>query len=238
MRSSRHLIGWGLLLTTAVGWTTSANQGQPNVLRWAEGKSGCTFSVDDDGKYHYGVWTNDFGIEIAVDADEVRKSSVRVEPLFVIFLLVRDRGKGSLSINPRDINLEFVKHGHLMQPAIDPDDFARKMHTDADAFAQQIQREIDRHPEKKTEKESLLRTHEKDVAETQEFLRSRSFRPTQLDNSNSDASGWVFFSAKSKWIGDWKKQEQFVLRIPLTGGLIEFPFALPASHGDLILRRR
>ena len=112
------------------------------------------------------------------------------------------------------------------------------MQSDADVFARQIQREIKKHPEKQSEKESLLRIHEKDMAETQEFLRQRSLRAAQLDTSNSEASGWVFFSAKSKWLGDWKSQELFVLRVPLAGRLIEFPFALPPSRGDLLLRRR
>jgi len=238
MRSFSHFIGLAFLFAGSLARAGGANHAQPTVLRWAEGQAGCTFSADETGNYHYGLWTSDFGIEITMDADEVRKSSLRVEPLFAVLLLVRDRGGSSLSINPGDIALEFVKHGHVTQRAIDPDDFARKMQTDADAFARQIQREIKKHPEKQSEKESLLRTHEKDVAETQEFLQSRSLRAAQLDQRNSEASGWIFFSAKSKWLGDWKSQELFVLRVPLADRLIEFPFALPPSRGDLLLRRR
>jgi hypothetical protein len=48
----------------------------------------------------------------------------------------------------------------------------------------------------------------------------------------------VYFSASSKWIGGWKKQEEFILRIPVANRIIEFPFALPPSEGDLLLRRR
>lgn len=61
---------------------------------------------------------------------------------------------------------------------------------------------------------------------------------TRLDTTKSELTGWVFFSAKSKWIVDWKGQEQFGLRIPLAEHVIEFPFGLPPSRGDLILRRR
>ena len=35
-----------------------------------------------------------------------------------------------------------------------------------------------------------------------------------------------------------KKQEEFILRVPLAGKMFEFPFRLPPSEGELILRRR
>jgi hypothetical protein len=234
----RYLIRWALAIILIATLAHGMGRAQANVLRWTEGQSGCTFSADDDGKYRYGIWTDDFGIVIAVDADELRKAHLRVEPLFGVFVTLRYRGKDSLSVDPAEITLEFAKHYHDAQKAIDPDNFARKLHSDADAFAGQTQREISRHPEKKAEKESILRIHEKGVAETEEFLQSRSLRPTRVDSTDPEVTGWVFFSAKNKWIDDWKKQEQFVLRVPVAGRVIEFPFALPPSQGDLLLRRR
>ena len=226
------------LTLSCIAWGIPGDRGEKANLRWAEGQSGCTFSADGDGKYRYGLWTDDFGIVVAVDADEVRKASLRIEPLFGVFVTLRYRGKESLSVNPVDISLEFVDHYHDVQKAIDPNDFAAKLRDIADTFAEETQREIRRHPEKKAAQESALRVYEEDVSETQQFLKSRSLRPARLDSANSDVSGWVFFSAKSKWIGDWKKQEQFVLQIPIADRVIEFPFALPPSQGDLILRRR
>ena len=239
----RHLSNalFGGLLASAfgcVGWAISVDQAQSNILRWAEGKPGCTFSADEDGKYRYGMWTNDFGLVIAIDADEVRKASLRIQPLFAIFVTVRYRGKESLAADPAHITLEFVKHYHAMENTIDPDDFAMKLQNEADAFAEETQRQITKHPGKKAEKESALRVYADNVKQTQEFLRSRSFRAIRLDPDNPEVTGWVFFSAKSKWIGDWKKQEQFVLRVPIAGQAVEFPFTLPPSQGDLLLRRR
>jgi hypothetical protein len=225
-----------VLLLIVVG--QAGGQARPNVLRWAEGNFGCTFSADNDGKYRYGLRTDDFGIVIAVDADEVRKASLRIEPLFGVLVTLRYRGKDSLSVNPADITLQFVKHYHEVRKAIDPDDLAAKLQNDADVFAEETQREIRKHPEKKVEKESMVRVHENDIRKTQEVLRSGSLRPVGLDSVNSGVTGWVFFNAKSKWIGDWKKQEQFVLRVPIADRVIEFPFALPPSKGDLLLRRR
>jgi hypothetical protein len=72
----------------------------------------------------------------------------------------------------------------------------------------------------------------------QEFLRTRSLRSVRLDRATPETKGWVFFSTNSKWIGDWKKREDFVLRISLSSRVFEFPFILPPVEGDLILRRR
>ena len=71
-----------------------------------------------------------------------------------------------------------------------------------------------------------------------EFLKTRSLRATKLESGHPEASGWVFFSTKSKWIDGLHKQEEFVLRVPLGDRVVEFPFSLPPSEGDLILRSR
>ena len=208
------------------------------ALRWDEDRPGCTFSVDDDGKYRYGLWTDDFAITIAVDSQELRKAVSRLQPLFAIWLTVRDRGAASLSLKPEAISLEFVKHEHDLQYSLDPDKLSAKLQADADALTAKTGGEIRRHPEKQAEKEALLKSHLQDVHDTQQFLQSRSLRSVTLDPAHAEASGWVFFNARSKWVGDWKAQEEFVLRVPLGSQVIEFPFALPPSAGDLLLRRR
>lgn len=208
------------------------------MLRWTEGQTGCTFSADEDGLYRYGLWTDDFGVALAVDADELRKASHRTEPTFAVLLTVRYRGKDSMAVKPDGITLEFVKHDRDVHPVIAPDALSAALQKDSDLFAQQVSREISKHPEKKSQEESLLQEHQKDVCATIEFLQTNSLSPVQLDPTHPQARGWVYFSAKGKWIGDWKKQEEFVLRIPLANRVVEFPFALPPSQGDLILRRR
>jgi len=227
-----------LALLAFIGSAEAGDAGKPATRRWVEGQPGCTFSADDDGKYRYGLWTDDFGVVVAVDADELQKASRRTEPIFTLLLTAHYRGKESLAISPDGISLEFAKHDHDVQPAVDPEELARRFQADADSFAAEIDREIRKHPEKKAEKESELQAHQANVSDMLEFLRTRSLRAVELDPGHPEASGWVFFSAKSKWIGDWKKQEQFVLRIPLQNRVIEFPFALPPSQGDLLLRRR
>jgi len=208
------------------------------VLRWAEGLPGCTFSADEDGSYRYGFWTDDFGIIMAVDADELRKASHRAEPTFAVLLTVRYRGKASLPVEPDGISLEFVNHDHDTHPAIAPDALSAALRQDSDKVVEQAEREIRKHPEKKVEQGSILQENEKSLKAAIDFVKTQGLVATQLDSTHLQASGWVFFSAKSKWIGDWKKQEEFVLRVPIGGETVEFPFALPPSQGDLILRRR
>ena len=208
------------------------------TLRWSEGLPGCTFSADDDGRYRYGLWTDDFGIVLAVDSQELQKAGRRTEPIFTLLLTLRYRGKDSLSFEPGATTLEFVKHSRDLHPALDPAGLAASFRADSERFAKTTEHQIQKHPGKKEELESTLQTHQQNIAEMLTFLDARSLRTLRLDPADSEASGWVYFGASSKWIGDWKKQEEFVLRIPLAGQMIEFPFALPPSQDDLLLRRR
>jgi hypothetical protein len=233
-------------LVVAIVLASSARASPPGIdktqathtLRWEEGAPGCTFSRDDDGKYRYGFWTADFGIVLAVDSQELEKARRRAQPVFAVSLSVHYRGKDSLEVAPGQVTLEFVKHYHDVRAALDPDNLASKQRTDADAFEEETEHEIRKHPEKKEEKEALLAARQKDAAEMIEFLKSRSLRAMTLDSGHPDANGWVLFSTKSKWIDDLQKHEEFVLRVPFGNEVVEFPFSLPPSEGDLILRRR
>jgi len=228
-------------LSASLAWATPPGQGKTQTassLRWEEGRPGCTFSRDDDGKYRYGFWTADVGIVAAVDSQEVEKTRRRAQPIFALLLTIRYRGKDSLEVVPDKITLEFVKHYHDVHSALDPDNLASKEEHDVDALGEDAEREIRKHPEKKDEQEAVIAERKKDAAEMIEFLKTRSLRAVSLDPGHPEASGWVLFSTKSKWIEGLQKQEEFVLRVPVGNGVVEFPFSLPLSEGDLILRRR
>jgi hypothetical protein len=209
-----------------------------SASRWEEGQPGCTFSRDDDGKYRYGFWSADFGIILAVDSQELEKVRRRRQPIFALLLTVHYRGQDSLDVAPGNITLEFVKHYHDVHKALDPDSLAGQQQKDADAQAEEIAREARKHPQKKETKEAVLAARQKDAAEMIEFLTTRSLRTITLDSGHPEAGGWLLFSTKSKWIDDLRKQEEFVLRVPLGNRVVEFPFSLPPSEGDLILRTR
>src|SRR5215475_8688354 len=206
-------------------------------LRWAEGQPGCTFSRDDDGKYRYALWTDDYGITLAVDSQELDKVRHRVEPFFSVHISVRYRGDRTLEVGAKRATLEFVKHFKLVQSSLDPEGLTAQTQDDADELENHTEREVKKHPERKEEREEYLQTHQKEVAEFLDFLTQRTFPMTKLDPTHSEISGWVLFSTRNKWVGEWKRPEEFLLRFPIADRVVEFNFQLP-QKGDLILRKR
>jgi len=228
-----------LLASAVVSPAGAADKGaDTSTSRWAEGEPGCTFSRDDDGKYRYGFWTDDYGVVLAVDSQELEKTRRRSHPIFAVLLTIHYRGKDSLEVVPGKIGLEFVKHYHDVQSRLDPDRLVTEWQNDANALGEETEQELRKHPEKKAEKEATLAARQKDTTEMIEFLETRTLRPVTLDSNHPEASGWILFSTKSKWIDGLRKQEEFLLRVPVENRVIEFPFSLPPGEGDLILRRR
>jgi hypothetical protein len=208
------------------------------AIRWDEQHPGCTFSQSDDGKFHYGLWSGDVGVTLSVDSQELQKIRFRHEPFFSALVDIHYRGQGTLAVDAGNISLEFVNHFKVVQTALDPDDFAQKVQSDADTIDHDAAREAEKHPEKKDEKQAYVRTFQKNTAELLEFVSKDSLRPAHLDPANAETSGWVLFSTESRWISGWKKQEEFILRIPLDGKMFEFPFKLPPKPGEITLRKR
>jgi hypothetical protein len=224
---------WALIPSSA-----TARKNSPPTLRWSESQPGCTFSRDNDGKYRYALWSENFGVILAVDSQELQLTRKRGERFFSVHIIVRNRGERPLVVDPGKATLEFVKHSKVIQPALDPEEFAQKAQSDVDDIEHQTQREVEKHPERKEERQKFVQIWQKEVTELQDFLSHSTLSATQLDHEHPEVSGWVLFSTHSKWIGDWKKPEDFVLRFLLDGKIVEFPFALPAQEGDLILRQR
>jgi hypothetical protein len=208
------------------------------VVRWDEGQPGCTFSTTEDGRYQYGLWSDDVGIIFSVDAREVQIIRHRIEPIFGILLTIRYRGTGSLDVNPDEVSLQFLKHFKVEKYSLHPDDYIQKIQADADALDDETRRSVAKHPEEKEARQTRLQDYQKSVSELIEFLSKNSLRTSHLDTANPQVSGWVFFNTDNKWLGGWKAQEDFVLRLPLEGKLYEFPFKLPPKPGELLLRKR
>jgi len=211
---------------------------QPLAVRWSEQQPGCTFSRGDDGKYRYGLWSGDVGVILAVDAREVQIIHHRNWHIFGILLTIRYRGASGLDANSEGITLQFMKHFKIVQPALDPDGYGDKIQADADAFDDETRREVGKHPERKEVLESRLQEYQKSADEMIEFLGRNSLRAAHLDRANPETSGWVFFDTENKWLGGWKAQEEFILRLPLADKIFEFPFKLPPEKGELLLQKR
>ncbi len=213
-------------------------ENRPYTIRWNETQPGCTFSRGDDGKYRYGLWSGDFGVILAVDARELQVIRHRIEPIFGVLLTIRYRGPGTLETTPEAITLQFMKHFKVVQSALDPDDYAKKIQADADAADDETRRRVARHPEKKQPLEARLQDYQKSVSELIDFLGRDGMHPAHLNSGTPEVSGWVFFNTKNRWLGDWKSQEEFVLRVPVANYVFEFPFKLPPEPGELLLQKR
>jgi hypothetical protein len=87
-------------------------------------------------------------------------------------------------------------------------------------------------------REAREQDYQKSITELIEFLTRNSLRPLRLDRAKPEVSGWIFFNTANKWLGGWKAQEDFVLRVPVNGKIFEFPFRLPPRPGELLLRKR
>ena len=207
-------------------------------LRWAEGEPGCSFRRGNDGKYYYGMSSENLDVLMTVDSQELEMVRRRLDRLFAVQLRVRYRGPKTLGVEPDKIRLKFLTHFGVVHPSLDPDEIMQDLQSQADAFTDYVQHEISKHPDKKTEKEALLQNYRTDVFQLMDFVCTRSLRPAKLDLQNPEIEGWVFFSTTGKWVGKWKTPEHFLLRVSVGKQIFEFPFTLPASEGDLILRRR
>jgi len=225
------------LLTTGPVAFAKKKQGPP-ITRWAEGNPGCTFSRDDDGRYRYGIWADDVGVTVAVDSQELQHLRERLMPIFGVLVTAKYRGTSSLMLRIDQATLEFTSHSHVLHSSLDPNGAAARLQSDTETLQDEAAREIKKHPEKKDEEEAKLQQYLKGQAELQEFIQTKSLNTEKLGADKREVTGWVFFNARDKWIGSWRQQEEFVLRIPLQDRILEFPFTLPPKEGDFILRKR
>src|SRR5207245_10041341 len=137
------------------------------------------------------------------------------------------------------IYLEYTKHSQVVKGSLDPDDMLKHLQENVDDLTDEVERhDVKKHPELKEQKESELQQRLKDYTEMMDFISTRALKPVTLDASNSSASGWVFFSIKDKWIGPWRKREEFILRLPVENLIVELPFQLPPQPGKVLLRQR
>jgi hypothetical protein len=208
------------------------------AFRWSQGASGCTTERAPDGHYYYHLLTAEYDLSLAVDPQELEKISRRATPTLSMFVEVKNKGKGQLEVLQNRFTLEFVKHFHLIQSSSDPAAMLSHLQQTIENASDEVRHEVKKHPDQKEQKETELQARLKDYTEMMDFISTRALRPTVLDSSKSSASGWVFFDVKSRWIGPWKKPEEFILRMPVAARIIEFPFSLPPESGKVELRHR
>src|SRR5438034_63665 len=123
--NSTHAAKIFLFLFTLAAWAAPAGNDKgagPSTIRWAEGKPGCTFTRGEDGKYRYGLWSDDVGVTLAVDSRELQRARHRLHPFIAILLTFHSKGPKGLDVGSHNVSLEFVTHFHVMQSNVDPED--------------------------------------------------------------------------------------------------------------------
>lgn len=164
---------------------------------------------------------------MTIDPSELQKTRRTLEHVFRVLLTFQNTGTRPLNIGPEKISLELVDHFRIRTSSLDADDFSHKVQDDSDELVYQSERELKKHPERKSVIETRLKEHEKLVTEWLEYLSTHALEDVTLDRGRPETTGMVFFNTKTKWKGDWKQEENFVLRIPGEKVVFEFPFTLP-----------
>lgn len=208
------------------------------VVRWREGDPQCTLVKGNDGLYHYTLEYETQKVTLTVDTQELQKTRRTLRHVFRVLLTFRNTGTTPEDIGPENITLEMVDHYHIRLSSADPDEFSFHIQDDSDELVHQSERELKKHPERKEVIEARLQEHEKLVTEWLEYLSTRALQDVTLDTGQPEVTGMVFFNTKTKWKGDWKKEENFVLRVPGDKVIFEFPFTLPPHGEEPSLRER
>jgi hypothetical protein len=209
------------------------------TLRWTAGTANCTFREGDDGRTYYGVASGDFEVTLAVDRQELEKIPHRARPMLSVFVSFQYKGQQQFEVQQNRFTLEFTKHFQIVQTSLDPDDLLKTLQENVDDLTDEVERhQVKEHPDQKQKLETELQARLKDYTEMMDFISTKGLRPMTLDGSNSTVGGWVFFSIRNKFIGPWRRPEQFVLRLPVEDVIVEFPFSLPPEPGKVILRHR
>lgn len=235
MQLTRSVIAFLLLSAIAL----SENPQPAATLRWVEGSPGCTIRRSEDGRTYYRLSAQDFEFVLAVDNQELEKIRHRAIPTLGILISVTYKQGEVLPIVTSQSSLEFSKHFQVVQKALDPDILLQRLQRDMDEITDEItHHQLRKHPELKSAKETELQQRLKDYTEMMDFISTSSLREGGLNASKPSASGWIFFGTQNRWIGRWRRPEQFVFRMPMANAMVEIPFELPPKGGKLELHPR
>jgi hypothetical protein len=215
---------WLVITTPTTAW---AKDSPLLAVRWREGDPQCSLQKSKDGLYHYSLSYETESITMTIDPLELQKTRRTLNHVFRVLLTFRNSGRIPLQVGPENISLELVDHFQVRMSSLDPEDLSYRIQDNSDELVHQSERELKNHPERKDVIEAKLKEHEKLVTQWLEYLSTQALEDVTLDTGQPQITGMVFFNTKTKWKGDWKQEENFVLRIPGDKVVFEFPFTLP-----------
>jgi len=208
------------------------------TLRWQQDAPGCSLDkADHDNLDRYIIATDALRISLAVDPRELTQSQRRADHVVGVLVSVRNNGTAPLLVKQSDASLEYVKHSQWRFTSWDPDTLADRIQNKTDSLMHQTDKDLQKRPEKVEQNEERLREHQKLVSEMVDFLSTQGLHDIALDATTPETTGWVFFPSRGKWVGEWKKREEFVFRIPIGSWIVEFPFLLPPAGRPMLKER-
>lgn len=236
-----RLIMIGAILASVVllsGTSYASKKKDLPTVRWTAGAPGCTFERRDDGKYLWTMTGSDLTVTLLMDSQELAKSRHRFYHLLGAYISVTYAGQSKFEF-PADVRIDFVRHHDVVEACEDPGELSTKLQNDVDTKVFETERQIKKNPKIADEKTALLRQYQKEAAEFIEFLSTQTLPSdtVTLDPGNPESHGWVLFKTSNKWIGPWKEREDFILSVWMKDKIWQFPFSLPPTEGDLILRK-
>jgi hypothetical protein len=207
-------------------------------VRWTAGAPGCTFQRGDDGKYRWTMTGRDLTVTVLMDSQELAQSRHRFYHLLGAYVSVTYKGQGKFEF-PADVRIDFVRHHDVFEAYEDPTELSNKLQNDVDTKIFDTERKIKKDPKIADQQTAILREYQKEASEFIEFVSTQTLDPHTvfLTPGNPEAHGWVLFATNNKWIGPWKEREDFVLSLIMKDKIWQFPFSLPPTEGDLILRK-
>jgi len=222
---------WGTVITVcgflaAIPYLSAKDRKDDRVIRWNEANPECTLTAAD-GMHRYAIEYETLRLTLAVDDNELKKSTRTAEHVFSVLITVNNRGKEAIKMVPADMKLELVSHHRAVMRAQYPDELSHHLQDDSDELIYQSEKKLKKHPEEKDTVEYRLKAHEELVSRWQTFLSTQALRETRVDSGQPEVTGWVLFKTNTKWLGNWKDEEDFVLRVPIEQHVFEFPFKLP-----------
>jgi len=239
MRRSRILLSNLALLSCALLLPQLAHakkKAEFPTVRWKAGAPGCSFARGEDGRFRWTMSDKELDITLLVDSQELTKSRRRFYHLFGVYTSVTYKGQGDFHYEA-NLHMDFVSHHGIVEGYLDPSELQNRLQNDLDTLVFETERQIKKNPAVKEEKTAYLQSYEKEGAEFIEFLTSQYIEPATLNPGNPEAHGWVFFGTRNKWIGPWKEHEDFILEVRMKDKIWQFPFSLPPSGDELILRK-
>ncbi len=239
MRRSRILLSNLALLSCALLLPPLAHakkKAEFPTVRWTAGAPGCSFARGEDGRFRWTMSDKELDITLLVDSQELTKSRRRFYHLFGVYTSVTYKGQGDFHYEA-NLHMDFVSHHGIVEGYLDPSELQNRLQNDLDTLIFETERQIKKNPAVKEEKTAYLQSYEKEGAEFIEFLTSQYIEPATLNPGNPEAHGWVLFGTRNKWIGPWKEHEDFILEVRMKDKIWQFPFSLPPSGDELILRK-